>query len=92
MEQTKIVKLLRLMKLLTGNVSRTIDHIAKELGITPRTVYRSGHILKEFRVKRGADGLWHITKVFTTDKESIEYLMVEVINYGYWEVPLGNRL
>jgi predicted DNA-binding transcriptional regulator YafY len=40
MEQTKIVKLLRLMKLLTGNVSRTIDHIAKELGITPRTVYR----------------------------------------------------
>lgn len=40
MEQTKIVKLLRLMKLLTGNVSRTIDQVAKELGITPRTVYR----------------------------------------------------
>ena len=28
------------MKLLTGNVSRTIDSLAKELGITPRTVYR----------------------------------------------------
>ena len=40
MEQTKIVKMLRLMKLLTGNVSRTIDQVAKELGITPRTVYR----------------------------------------------------
>ena len=40
MEQTKIVKMLRLMKLLTGNVSRTIDHVAKEMGITPRTVYR----------------------------------------------------
>ena len=40
MEQTKIVKMLRLMKLLTGNVSRTIDQVAKEMGITPRTVYR----------------------------------------------------
>lgn len=28
------------MKLLTGNVSRTIDQVAKEMGITPRTVYR----------------------------------------------------
>ena len=40
MDQTKIVKMLRLMKLLTGNVSRTIDQVAREMGITPRTVYR----------------------------------------------------
>lgn len=40
MDQTKIVKILRLMKLLTGNVSRTVDQVAKEMGITPRTVYR----------------------------------------------------
>ncbi len=40
MDQTKIVKMLRLMKMLTGNVSRTIDQVAKEMGITPRTVYR----------------------------------------------------
>ena len=40
MEQTKIVKMLRLMKMLTGNVSRTIDQVAKEMSITPRTVYR----------------------------------------------------
>lgn len=32
--------MLRLMKLLTGNVSRTIDQVAKELGITARSVYR----------------------------------------------------
>lgn len=32
--------MLCLMKLLTGNVSRTIDQVAKEMGITPRTVYR----------------------------------------------------
>lgn len=28
------------MKLLTGNVSRTIDHLAKDMGTTPRTIYR----------------------------------------------------
>lgn len=37
---TKIVKLLRLMKILTGNVSMTIDQIAKEMHINPRTIYR----------------------------------------------------
>lgn len=40
MNQTKIVKLLRLMKLLTGNVSRTIDQLADEMGLTSRTIYR----------------------------------------------------
>ncbi len=47
MDQTKIVKLLRLMKLLTGNVSRTIDQLAAELGITPRTVYRYIDTIRE---------------------------------------------
>ena len=47
MESTKIVKLLRLMKLLTGNVSRTIDQLAKELGITSRTVYRYIDTIRE---------------------------------------------
>jgi len=40
MDQTKIVKMLRLMKLLTGNVKMTIDQVAGNLDITPRTVYR----------------------------------------------------
>lgn len=40
MDQPKLVKILRLMKLLTGNVSRTIDQLAVEMGITPRSVYR----------------------------------------------------
>lgn len=40
MDKTKITKLLRLMKLLTGNVSRTINQLAADMGITPRTVYR----------------------------------------------------
>lgn len=40
MDTHKISKLLRLIKLLTGNVSRTIDSLAQEMGVTTRTVYR----------------------------------------------------
>ena len=47
MDQTKITKLLRLMKLLTGNVSRTIDQLATEMGITSRTVYRYIDTIRE---------------------------------------------
>ena len=47
MDQPKISKLLRLMKLLTGNVSHTIDQLAAELGITPRTVYRYIDTIRE---------------------------------------------
>jgi len=39
-DQPKIVKILRLMKLLTGNVNRTIDQLADEMGTTPRSIYR----------------------------------------------------
>ena len=47
MGQTKIAKLLRLMKLLTGNVSRTIDQLAVELGTTSRTIYRYIDTIRE---------------------------------------------
>ena len=47
MDTPKISKLLRLMKLLTGNVSRTIDSLAGDLGITPRTVYRYIDTIRE---------------------------------------------
>ena len=47
MDTPKISKLLRLMKLLTGNVSRTIDQLAGELGVTSRTVYRYIDTIRE---------------------------------------------
>ena len=47
MDTHKISKLLRLMKLLTGNVSRTIDSLAKEMGVTSRTVYRYIDTIRE---------------------------------------------
>ena len=47
MDQTKITKLLRLMKLLTGNVSPTIDQLAVEMGIPPRTISRYIDTIRE---------------------------------------------
>ena len=40
MDQTKIVKLLRLMKLMTGNTTLSIEDLAAKMGTTTRTVYR----------------------------------------------------
>ena len=43
----KISKLLRLMKLLTGNVSTTIDQLAAQMNTTSRTVYRYIDTIRE---------------------------------------------
>ena len=47
MEQPKIVKILRLMKLLTGNVNRTIDQLADDMGTTSRSIYRYIDTIRE---------------------------------------------
>ncbi|NLI99718.1 MAG: HTH domain-containing protein [Bacteroidales bacterium] len=40
MDQPKIERLLRLIKMLTANPSLTVDETAERLSISPRTVYR----------------------------------------------------
>lgn len=40
MDQTKIVKMLRLMRMMTGNTGFTIGELADKLGTTERTIYR----------------------------------------------------
>ena len=90
MDTSKISKLLRLMKLLTGNVSRTIDSLAKELGITPRTVYRyidtireAGFVVNELygnvyamgKISRGLTDFKKLT--YFTDEEA--YLAAKMI-------------
>ncbi len=40
MDQPKLERLLRLMKMLTANNSQTVDEVAKKLGISSRSVYR----------------------------------------------------
>ena len=40
MDQPKLERLLRVMKMLTANNSLTVDEIAEQLSISPRSVYR----------------------------------------------------
>ena len=91
MDQTKITKLLRLMKLLTGNVSRTIDQLAVERGITPRTIYRyidtireSGFVVNKLygnvyamgKVGRGLSDFNNL--IYFTEEEA--YIVAKMIN------------
>lgn len=94
MEQPKIVKVLRLMKLLTGNVNRTIDSFAKELGISSRTVYRyiddirdAGFVVSKlygnvFAMGKVARGLTDFSKLvyFTEEEAYITAKLIEGID------------
>lgn len=90
MDQTKIAKLLRLMKLLTGNVSRTIDSLAAEMGVTARTVYRyidtirdAGFVVNKlygnvYQMGKVSRGLTDFKKlIYFTDEEA--YLAAKMI-------------
>lgn len=91
MDQTKISKLLRLMKLLTGNVSRTIDQVAIEMGITSRTVYRYIDTIREagfvvnklygnvYAMGKVGRGLSDFNKlIYFTEEEA--YIVAKMIN------------
>lgn len=47
MDQPKIERLLRLMKMMSGNVNYTIDELAEKLGISYRSIYRYIDTFKE---------------------------------------------
>lgn len=91
MDQSKITKLLRLMKLLTGNVSRTIDQLAKEMGTAPRTIYRyidsireAGFVVNKlysnvYAMGKVARGLSDFNKlIYFTEEEA--YIVAKMIN------------
>ena len=91
MDQTKISKLLRLMKLLTGNVSRTIDQLAAERGITSRTIYRYIDTIREagfvvnklygnvYAMGKVGRGLSDFNKlIYFTEEEA--YIVAKMIN------------
>jgi predicted DNA-binding transcriptional regulator YafY len=65
MDQPKIERLLRLMKLLTGNVSYTVSDLSEKLDMSIRTIYRYIDTFREagFIVKKQSD-------VFRLDKSS----------------------
>ncbi len=83
MDNPKSVKLLRLMKLLTGNVNRTIDQLAEEMNTTPRTIYRyidsireAGFVVNKlygnvFAMGKVARGLTDFNRlIYFTDEEA----------------------
>jgi len=57
MDQPKIERLLRLMKLLTANTTYTVDDLAARLGMSRRTVYRYIDTFREagFLIRRTGD-------------------------------------
>ena len=97
MDQTKIAKLLRLMKLLTGNVSRTIDSLAAEMGVTTRTVYlyidtirESGFVVNKlygnvFQMGKVSRGMTDFKKLiyFTEEEAYLAAKMIEGIDNNH---------
>ena len=80
-----------LTKLLTGNVSRTIDQLAVEMGITPRTIYRyidtireSGFVVNKlygnvYAMGKVGRGLSDFNKlIYFTEEEA--YIVAKMIN------------
>ena len=91
MDQTKLVKILRMMKLLTGNVSKTVGQLSEELGISSRSVYRyidsireAGFVVNKlhgnvFQMGKMARGLPDFNKlIYFTEEEA--YLTAKLID------------
>ncbi|MFV0417911.1 MAG: helix-turn-helix transcriptional regulator [Dysgonomonas sp.] len=57
MDQPKLERLLRIMKLLTGNVSYTVNELAEKLDMSARTIYRYIDTFREagFIIKKQGD-------------------------------------
>ena len=64
MEQPKIERVLRLMKMLTANVNYTIDDLAERLGTSPRSIYRYIDTFKDagFVVQKLEGGVYKLGK------------------------------
>ena len=64
MEQAKIERLLRLMKLMTGNVNYTINDLAERLDTSYRSIYRYIESFKEagFVVQKLEGGVYKLSK------------------------------
>lgn len=65
MEQPKFERMLRLIKLLTGNTNLTIEDIARRLGTTYRSIYRYIDTFKDagFVVQKVGAGIYQLVSV-----------------------------
>jgi predicted DNA-binding transcriptional regulator YafY len=87
-DQPKIERLLRLMKMLSGSINYTVDEIADKLQMSRRTIYRYIDTLKGagFVIRRTGDS-------FKMMKESRHFDDIEqLVHFSEEESYLVNRL
>ena len=89
MEQPKIERVLRLMKMMTGNINYTVEDMAERLGISYRSVYRYIETFKEagFVVQRKDGGIYKLGKDSRYFKE-----ISQLIHFTDEEAYIVNQL
>ena len=89
MEQPKIERVLRLMKMMTGNNNYTVEDMAERLGISYRSVYRYIETFKEsgFVVQRKDGGIYKLGKDSRHFKE-----ISQLIHFTDEEAHIVNQL
>lgn len=89
MDQPKIERVLRLMKMMTGNNNYTVEDMAERLGISYRSVYRYIETFKEsgFVVQRKDGGIYKLGKESRYFKE-----ISQLIHFTDEEAHIVNQL
>ena len=89
MEQPKIERVLRLMKMMTGNTNYTVEDMAERLGISYRSVYRYIETFKDsgFVVQRLDGGIYKLGKDSRYFKE-----ISQLIHFTDEEAHIVNQL
>ena len=89
MEQPKIERVLRLMKMMTGNNNYTVEDMAERLGISYRSVYRYIETFKDsgFVVQRKEGGIYKLGKESRYFKE-----ISQLIHFTDEEAHIVNQL
>lgn len=89
MNQPKIERMLRLMKLLTGNINYTIDDLADKLDTSPRSIYRYIDTFKEagFVVHKYDSGVYKLGKESRYFKE-----ISQLVHFTDEEAHIVNQL
>lgn len=89
MDQPKVERLLRLMKLMTGNVNYTVNDLAERLGTTYRSIYRYIETFKDagFVVHKLEGGVYKLGKESPYFKD-----ISQLVHFTDEEAHIVNRL
>lgn len=89
MDQPKVERLLRLMKLMTGNVNYTVNDLAERLGTTYRSIYRYIETFKDagFVVHKLDGGVYKLGKESPYFKD-----ISQLVHFTDEEAHIVNRL